>query len=476
MALKHLTPIDGIYINDDGIEVEPLSRFKQFLDQRANRGTSKTRYLYAAARFVDYLIECRVFGEVASPSRISEAMKIYPIFLRDGVGIEAAEFPDLSVYAAEIEFVEGLAKRSFAPTLAAVNLFLRLARDEGLKAVSALSDEGVWVDLLDLKMTFSAIEGVVGWSRAEKDRFRQKAMIGGVVRIQDKLDRPRGLRNPKHGGVQRDLEAKEFPLSHLADLLAAANTSRDRALWALLAGGGLRLHEALRIQLSDFDVKTGTIWVIDPDTRRFAGQMEDEDKKRFKGRLMSRVYLYEPLRTIFWEALRDYLRNEFVPSGMGDHDYLFKILDKSRRGEPLKDASDTALGKQFKAAVRRAKVPGPPEAPNHVWTLHSLRHSYGVYMHNYIPVPGGPGLRLTEVQMLMGHADPSSTAIYARKDRLIVEARIEAADDIIFNGLDPATAELERLPAIIAARFRRAADEIESRKTNRVGQVKSDSR
>ncbi|SCY65531.1 tyrosine-type recombinase/integrase [Microvirga guangxiensis] len=471
MALKHLTRIGDIYIDDDGNEVEPLSRFKQFLDQRGNSGTSKKRYLYAAARFVDYLIECRVFGEAALPARISDAMNVYPLFLRDGVRIEAPEFTSLSAYAAEIGFVHGLAKRSFAPTIAAVNLFLRLAHDEGLKAISALAQEGIWVDLLNLEMTFSAIEGVVRWSRNEKDRFRQQAMIGGVVRIQDELVRPRGLRNPKHSGVQRDLESKEFPLAHLADLLAAANTSRDRALWALLAGGGLRLHEALNIQLSDFDVETGTVWVIDPDMRRFAGQMEDEDKKRFKGRLVSRVYLYEPLRTIFWEALRDYLRNEFIPSGTGNQDYLFKILGGSRRGKPLKDASDTAHGKQFKAAVRRAKVPGPPEAPDHVWTLHSLRHSYGVYMHNYIPVPGGPGLRLTEVQMLMGHADPRSTAIYARKDRLIVEAMIEAADDIVFNGKDPAMAELDRLPATIAARLRRAAEEIEARMQGKTGRV-----
>ncbi len=49
-------------------------------------------------------------------------------------------------------------------------------------------------------------------------------------------------------------------------------------------------------------------------------------------------------------------------------------------------------------------------------------------MLNYLPVPDGPGLALSEVQTLMGHARTESTAIYAREDRDILSAKIELAD------------------------------------------------
>jgi integrase len=461
MALKHLTRIRDKYINDDGLEVAPLSLFGRYLDQRGYSGASKKRDLYAAVRFLDYLIECRVFGVVASPARISDAMAFYPLFLRDGVKMDCPEFPDLPHYAMEIGAKHGLSENGFGPALAAVNSFLRLAREEALKLITVLFDAGAAVDLLDLSVTFSSIEGVVSWSREEKERFRQQAMIGGVVRIKGELTRPRGLRAPLRGGAQITIEHKEFPLPYLGALLAEARTSRDKALWALLAGGGLRIHEALLIRLSDVNFETGEIFVIDPDSRRFRDTTEDKDKIRFKGRKTARVYLYEPLRTFFWEALRDYLQKEFISSGLGASDYLFKKVDTVARGLPLMDASDTAVEKQFKAAVRRAKVPGPPEAPDHVWTLHSLRHSYGVYMLNYIPVPGGPGLRLTQVQMLMGHASTESTRVYARHDRLIIEAKVEAADNIIFNGSSPPEEALTSLPLAIAARLRKEAEEIE---------------
>ncbi|WP_046869541.1 hypothetical protein [Microvirga massiliensis] len=235
-------------------------------------------------------------------------MSGYPIFLRDGAKTGYPELPGLVNYACEIGLVEGPARASFVPTLAGVNLFLRFARDEGLRAVSALSGEGITANLLDLEVTFSAINGVERWSEAEKARFRQQSMIGGVVRVSSNLTRPRGLRSPIRGGIQVDLENKDFPLAYLGKLLAQAKSLRNKALWALLAGGGLRLHEGLLIRLSDFDAETGEIWVFDPDRRRFGHKVEDRDQVRFKGRTMSKVFLYEPLRTVFWEALRDYLR------------------------------------------------------------------------------------------------------------------------------------------------------------------------
>ncbi|SDM48434.1 Phage integrase family protein [Methylobacterium phyllostachyos] len=470
MALKHLTRLtitrpsgirEDVFINDAGFEVDALVRFARHLDTKGYRATTAKRYVEAAARFVDFLIECQVFGRPARQDIIAGALDVYPLFLRDGVEVEGPAFPDLSDYAEDIGLRHGLARNSFAPVLAATNLFLRLGRAEAENAMSILRDQGLVADLQDLAVTFAAIDGVEAWSGLERERLKQHTLIGGCVRIRGQLERPRGLRSPLRGGSQVDLENKDFPLEHLSDLLDAARSHRDRALYALLAGGGLRLHEALNLRLSDIDATTGEVWVVDPDNRRFGREMPKRDRLRFKGRAMSRVYLYEPLLSRFWDEMRAYLRSEYVGTA-DDEQFLFKKLDGQGRGEALNDASDTALQKQFKAAVLRAGVEGPREAPDHVWTLHSLRHSYGVYMLNFIPVPGGAGLKLTEVQMLMGHASPESTQVYARHDRLLTEARVAAANEFLDIG-EPGAAEarMDFLPASIAARLRQTADRID---------------
>ncbi|MDQ0442171.1 hypothetical protein, partial [Methylobacterium persicinum] len=142
MALKHLTRLKVprpkgkgavVYIGDDGYEVEALVRFDRHLDTRGNGPETRDRYLAAAGRFVDYLIECGAFGVPARPSVIAEAIDAYPVFLRDGARTDWPDLPTLGDYAREIGFERGLAQNSMTPVIAAVNHFLRLARDHALR-------------------------------------------------------------------------------------------------------------------------------------------------------------------------------------------------------------------------------------------------------------------------------------------------------------------------------------------------------
>jgi integrase len=155
--------------------------------------------------------------------------------------------------------------------------------------------------------------------------------------------------------------------------------------------------------------------------------MTSEEKLRFKGRVVSEVFLFEPLKTKFFTALELYLLHEYLPTK--EHEYVFQILEPSRRGVPYKNASDATRVTSFKRTVRRAGVPGPSYAPKHVWTPHSLRHAYGVYLLNYLPTPNGLGLRLEEVQYLMGHKDIKTTRGYARQGVDILRAKLLWADE-----------------------------------------------
>ena len=77
-------------------------------------------------------------------------------------------------------------------------------------------------------------------------------------------------------------------------------------------------------------------------------------------------------------------------------------------------------------------------------------------MLNYIPVEGGYGLKLTEVQRLMGHEKASTTAKYAREDRLILQSKLELFDKLVLSG----NALETDLRSMLAKRHQDAADRL----------------
>lgn len=65
--------------------------------------------------------------------------------------------------------------------------------------------------------------------------------------------------------------------------------------------------------------------------------------------------------------------------------------------------------------------------------IHSLRHSYGVYMLNYLPTPTGIGMPIAILANIMGHSSIENTKIYARHDKEIVRTELEYANKIILG-------------------------------------------
>lgn len=60
----------------------------------------------------------------------------------------------------------------------------------------------------------------------------------------------------------------------------------------------------------------------------------------------------------------------------------------------------------------------------------------------------------------MGHARIESTRVYARHDRILLEAKVAVAEWAVFEGRSPQEA-LSALPELIATRLRNAADVLE---------------
>lgn len=446
MALKNISSIevtnqgDGTkrirLIDGEGDFIQGFDRFTEHLVNRGYAYATRERYSISAAKFIDYLYELGILGKTTTILKINQAIDFYPIFLRDGENVNALENTQLlRAFAKEIGLRQGISANSFDPTLAAVNLFLRVAQalaDESSVEAKKL-DASIRGD--DFELVIRAISGSCSISAFEKKRLQQNSVLGSVMRLRGAIKRANRLKSPVRGQIQTDLHRLDFPLQEIPKLLEASTSFRDKALWSLLAASGIRLHEALNLRMHHIDPENGQVYVEDPNFVRFGRQMNGNEKIRFKGRATSRTFLFEPIKSEFFKYYELYLKREFVTTGK--HDYFFQIIESTRRSAPLKDASDAALCKNFKKTVLRAGIPGPASQPERIWTIHSLRHMYGVYMLNYIPVPGGAGLRISEVQQLMGHKNVSSTQHYARHDEILLKAKIEAADAMIFdNGID----------------------------------------
>jgi integrase len=247
------------------------------------------------------------------------------------------------------------------------------------------------------------------------------------------MSRPRRLALRQHG-VQDDTHRRDFPIQCVIPLANMATSKRDKALWLFLAASGTRASEARNLQWTDIDPATQEVFIFDPLGRRLGGDMTQQERIRFKGRTVSMTYLIQPFKQLFFEALAEYVNEEYVPSrDERDAGFVFQYIEPRRRGVPYVSASDASLNANFHIACERVSLQLEPEMRNVLdgRTLHSLRHMYGVYMVNDFPVDlkeGRFGLELSEVQILMGHKELRTTRHYARPKRQSLQSKLLLAD------------------------------------------------
>lgn len=461
----HLGRRSWILLDAEGEHVHAFTHFCRKNSDYAF--ATQKRYAEVVSRFIDYLIEAGVFGEPVSKRRINDVIDAYPVLLRDGshslikrLKRHIKDAPDDAwlIDVAQALGINSLAPNSFSNTLAAINRFLGLSESLALEAFERAKILGI-EHAETYHSLIEALGGAKTLSHYEKRRLRQNSMLGSVIRFHGGgLTRPRRLR-VDIDKPQSDVIKLDFPLEHAPALIGAANTWRDKSLWLLLGASGIRPSEALLLEWSDIDIENQRVYIRDPEGKRFGADMTRDEKLRFKGRAMSMTYLFQPLRQLFFEALHQYVRREFVPyRNHNKPNYVFQYVEGQRRGEPYINVSAAALNKNFKFAVKRAGIPSPVPSRCAEWTVYSLRHMYGVYMLNDFPVDPIRevfGLQLSEVQMLMGHRNIESTRHYAKHKRSRLIKKLEIADLMLLDNFDK---EIELLPHQVMKRLRRADD------------------
>jgi integrase/recombinase XerD len=191
------------------------------------------------------------------------------------------------------------------------------------------------------------------------------------------------LESPK---IRRSLPGY-LRLEEVERLLEQANVKtllglRDRAMLELLYSTGLRVSELIGLRVSDLDAKVGCVRCIGKG-----------DKERI-------VPVGKKALAIVEKYLRDTRPHLFSKGKTMNSPALFV----NRRGVPL---SRVGVWKILSAYGRRAGLRVP-------LTPHMLRHSFATHLLER-------GADLRSVQLMLGHADISTTQIYTH----VVEERLK---------------------------------------------------
>jgi len=148
-------------------------------------------------------------------------------------------------------------------------------------------------------------------------------------------------------------------------LLGAAQPLKARMLFTTMYGCGLRVSEAIKLQVTDIDSQRMVIHI-----------------RQSKGRKDR----YVPLGETLLEQLRDYWRAE-RPSGF--------LFPGSQADKPW---NVTNVRHEFRIAQRIAGI-------EKTCTTHTLRHSYATHCLQ-------AGMKVGTIQQILGHANLETTATY----------------------------------------------------------------
>ncbi len=289
-------------------------------------------------------------------------------FLKEG-GLLAGQRPSLSGFERYLRDERHASRHSVRAYLSDLGQWEAFLREEGRRGIASARPEDVRVWLARVQRgrsratvarKLSALRTYYGWLvRQSRRRGRGKANPAKLVGT------------PK---VPRTLP-RFLTVDEAASLLAdrgdarsdkrAKRLLRDRALWELLYGAGLRISEAVGLDLEDVDLSR--------DVVRVTG----------KGRKVREVPLGGAARAavIAWlEVRRAPRRNQALFPG-----HRCQRLDLS--------------GVRRRLGRRGLKTIGRRVNP------HALRHSFGTHL-----LDGGADLRA--IQELMGHANLSTTQRY----------------------------------------------------------------
>ncbi len=297
--------------------------------------------------------------EAVETSRNLILLKEYQAYLRVEKGLRPltceAYLSDLRIFAEFIEARNGVLLKAVQEDVAA---FLEHLRNHGIESRSSARK-------------LSCLRGFYKWLLLDKRTRHDPTVNIESPRAWKVL--PKSLAEPE---VAEMLERAGMAASHPQ---AQATALRDRAILELLYAGGLRVSEATALSTGDLALDAGRVHV------RGKG-----DKERIV-----------PLGRVALQALEEYLQK--------GRPHLARISSRSKASAARKEASRQDAARLFLSLrgmpLTRQWLWHLVKAANRVASPHRLRHSCATHMVEH-------GADLRSVQLILGHADISTTQVY----------------------------------------------------------------
>lgn len=416
---------------DGGEEIAP---YYMYLRRKVQAGSPKNTVTAIAndlADFFDFLHSVSYAlvnqHDLGNATVLSETIFAYPQYLIFG--------PDsankIARIAAETLGSSSVSRSTAERRISTLRGFIRASEVEHETQMWMKEKEIIDADVSPEEF-FNSLKSKRRMSEREKSVMASNSMMSAVVKKGERyinspiFSLPKAMKSKKTR--RGDFAKKAFPANRIIDLLDKAPSYRDRVLWSLLAGTGIRTHEALQLQLSHIDAEKETVLIKNYHDRSgsFRGIDSGEiEKLSFKGRALEEAIFMQPMQTIFFDSLAQYIERE---RGHSIHDFLFVSLSNNSRGKPLFTADATSHNYSFKKTQEKIGMEKP------FYTLHSLRHFYGTWMRNYMPNGDRFGFDTATVQYLMGHESIATTEGYAVLDDELVKAKMQRANQLIASG------------------------------------------
>jgi integrase len=410
---------------DEG-EIESYSTFIASLRRNYQKSNTFRTYARAIALFYDFLLEATY--HVTSNGGVGELTKYQLIEIIDSwkdylvAGVHSGN----ALASAVAHTLPRAPVKAQTSNIYhnALRLFLRVS-EQIRKEHIELQRVGLKVGVFDTQVLHTELTLLLKLSHFQRVRMLQGSMIPGVLPPSAAVRATGILPAIDHSPDEFD-HSKVFPLDLFGKFVDNLRTFRDKSLYCFYAASGCRGSEALQLLWEDIDIKRQKVLLVDPYSRinhksYLSLSQRDLDKLSWKGRATQDTFLIEPFASMFWKHLKAYLETEYLPHGR--HSFIFQVLEPSKRGTPYFTSAPSSRQEIF---LRAKKATGLPAS---VDGAHCLRHAYGTYLLNYIPLANGTfGMPLEAVKSLLGHNSLKSTKKYAKNDKDLVSAHLEYAN------------------------------------------------
>ncbi|MEG0007820.1 MAG: site-specific integrase [Aeromonas sp.] len=415
-------PIDGNLVDEHGVIFKPYSIYISSLRRQGYAVNTINAYGQHVARFLNYVNQAvAVYRDEFNINGWREIIGSYGYYLL--YGVEANDHIARQI-AQKNQRWRKTNIRSMGVIEAAIVRYIELGELEQFNETDSYIHP----------MFPREYKKLTKFELAER---KKRSFFGGLISAGNQSEEASSS-NIFEYHKKRDVyfQKQHFPYERITDFINAASCYRDKSLYALLAASGCRVHEALQLTLDNISVTDFSIDLVDYRDNRSSliGLTTNEiNKLAWKGRATRATFLIEPYKSLFFKHLENYFRYE--RNGVVSHRYIFQ---KRHDARPYFSSSRQTLINSFRRNLIRAGI-------NDIAGLspHSLRHSYGRYTLNYLPLSDGSnGLPLVWVKVLMGHAHISSTQIYAKADEDFIASIVAHSNQTFFSNNPPSISEV----------------------------------